>query len=61
MTERTEQQKMGWEVARDLEATKKTIWERMIPEWQQIRAALGGRRGVFRSVSGGVLAGRQPL
>lgn len=43
MNERTEQQKkMGWEVARDLEATKKTIWERMMPEWQQIRAGLWG-------------------
>ncbi len=61
MTERTEQQKkMGWEVARDLEATKKSIWERMMPEWQQIRAA-SGESGVFPAVSGGDLAGRQPL
>ncbi len=32
----------GWEVARDLEGTKKTIWERMIPEWNHIKAAGGG-------------------
>ena len=33
---------MGWEVARDLEARKGTILERLIPEWQHVKAALGG-------------------
>ena len=33
---------MGWEIARDLEAKKKTILERLIPEWQHIKAAGGG-------------------
>jgi uncharacterized membrane protein YfcA len=37
---------MGWEVARDLESQKKTILERMIPEWSHVKAALGGV-GVF--------------
>lgn len=35
-------QKMGWEVAHDLEKEKQTIAERFIPEWRHIRAALGG-------------------
>lgn len=34
--------RMGWEIARDLEREKATIWERIIPEWRQIKAALGG-------------------
>jgi uncharacterized membrane protein YfcA len=34
--------RMGWEVARDLEREKATIWERIVPEWRQIKAALGG-------------------
>lgn len=33
---------MGWEVARNLESQKKTILERMIPEWQHVKAALSG-------------------
>jgi uncharacterized membrane protein YfcA len=33
---------MGWEIARDLESRKKTILERLMPEWQHIKAALGG-------------------
>lgn len=32
----------GWEVAHDLEKQKQTIFQRLIPEWRQIRAALGG-------------------
>ncbi len=34
--------RLGWEVARDLEREKATIWQRVVPEWRQIRAALGG-------------------
>lgn len=34
--------KMGWEVAQDLEKEKTTIAARFIPEWRQVRAALGG-------------------
>jgi uncharacterized membrane protein YfcA len=41
-----EKKQMGWEVARDLESQKKTIIERLIPEWQHVKAALGGV-GVF--------------
>jgi uncharacterized membrane protein YfcA len=33
---------MGWEVAQNLEREKKTIKERLVPEWKQVRAALGG-------------------
>jgi uncharacterized membrane protein YfcA len=33
---------MGWEIARDVESRKKSILERMIPEWKHIKAALGG-------------------
>ena len=33
---------LGWEVARDLEKQKTTIWARLIPEWKQLRAALLG-------------------
>ena len=33
---------MGWEVARDLEREKTTIWARIVPEWRQVRAAIGG-------------------
>ena len=32
----------GWEVAQDLEKRKKTIFERLIPEWRHIRAAIAG-------------------
>lgn len=32
----------GWEVARDLEATKKTIWERLIPEAGHLKAMFSG-------------------
>ncbi|BBO90544.1 sulfite exporter TauE/SafE family protein [Desulfosarcina ovata] len=46
MENTTNQKLAGWEVARDLEGKKKTVWERMIPEWRQMRAALGGV-GVF--------------
>ena len=38
----TNEKQMGWEVAQDLEREKETILERFIPEWRQIRAALGG-------------------
>ncbi|MCD4719901.1 MAG: sulfite exporter TauE/SafE family protein [Desulfobacula sp.] len=41
MTSDTEK-KMGWEVAHDLEADKNTIGARFMPEWRQVRAALGG-------------------
>lgn len=33
---------MGWEVAQTLEREKNTIKERLVPEWKQVRAALGG-------------------
>lgn len=33
---------LGWEVARELEEKKETIWARFIPEWKQLRAALLG-------------------
>ena len=32
----------GWEVAKDLEATKKTIWERLIPEASHLKAMSSG-------------------
>ena len=32
----------GWEVAQELEIKKRTIFERLIPEWRHVRAALGG-------------------
>ncbi|WP_319522510.1 sulfite exporter TauE/SafE family protein [uncultured Desulfosarcina sp.] len=32
----------GWEVARDLEGKKKTILERLIPEWNHVKAAGSG-------------------
>jgi len=32
----------GWEVARNLEGSKKTILERLIPEWNHVKAAGGG-------------------
>jgi uncharacterized protein len=41
-----EKKQMGWEVARNLESKKKTILERLVPEWQHVKAALGGI-GVF--------------
>ncbi len=31
---------MGWEVARDLEREKGSVWQRIVPEWRQVRAAL---------------------
>ena len=34
--------KMGWEIARDLEAQKPTLLQRLVPEWRQLKAALGG-------------------
>lgn len=34
--------RMGWEIAEDLEREKATIWERIVPEWRQIKAALAG-------------------
>lgn len=37
-----EKKQMGWEVAQNLEAQKKTILERLVPEWQHVKAALGG-------------------
>ena len=37
----TDQKKMGWEIARDLEVQKKTILERFVPEWRHLKAALG--------------------
>jgi len=42
MTNGTNERVAGWEVARNLEGTKTTIWERLIPEWRQMKAALGG-------------------
>ncbi|MEZ4386726.1 MAG: sulfite exporter TauE/SafE family protein [Candidatus Krumholzibacteriia bacterium] len=36
------ERRMGWEIARDLEREKATIWQRIVPEWRQIKAALGG-------------------
>jgi uncharacterized protein len=33
---------MGWEVAKDLEAQKTSIKDRLIPEWQHIKAGLVG-------------------
>ncbi|MCF8067670.1 MAG: sulfite exporter TauE/SafE family protein [Desulfobacterales bacterium] len=36
------QKQMGWEVARNLEKEKETIFERLVPEWRHLRAALGG-------------------
>jgi len=33
---------MGWEIARDVESRKKTVLERLMPEWQHIKAAGGG-------------------
>ncbi|BBO69966.1 hypothetical protein DSCA_38960 [Desulfosarcina alkanivorans] len=38
----TSEKVAGWEVARDLEGKKKTILERMIPEWRHMKAAMGG-------------------
>ncbi|HSO17989.1 MAG TPA: sulfite exporter TauE/SafE family protein [Desulfosarcina sp.] len=32
----------GWEVAKDLEATKKTIWERLIPDTNHLKAMSSG-------------------
>ena len=37
----TEKEKtMGWEIARELETEKTTVWARFVPEWKQLRAAL---------------------
>ncbi|MCJ7682749.1 MAG: hypothetical protein MUO68_00480, partial [Desulfobacteraceae bacterium] len=36
----------GWEVARELEANK-TLFERFIPEWKQIKGALVGIVALF--------------
>jgi uncharacterized membrane protein YfcA len=33
---------MGWEIARDVEAKKGTVLERLIPEWNHLKAAGGG-------------------
>ncbi len=38
----TKDKRMGWEVAREVEAEKETMLKRLVPEWRQIRAALGG-------------------
>ena len=46
MVEKIKEKTMGWEVARELESKKETIWARFMPEWKQVRAALGGV-GVF--------------
>ena len=46
MTEEVKNKQMGWEVARDLEKEKETIFKRFIPEWRQVKAAAGGI-GVF--------------
>ncbi len=40
--DRKPERRLGWEVARDLEREKTTIWARIVPEWRQVRAALGG-------------------
>ena len=42
----TNEKKMGWEVAKELEATK-TTWERFIPDKGAIRAALWGMFAFF--------------
>ncbi len=42
-----EEKSMGWEIARDLEAEKKTIFERFVPEWRQIKGALWGIVALF--------------
>ncbi len=39
--DRKPERRLGWEVARDLEREKTTIWARVVPEWRQVRAALG--------------------
>jgi hypothetical protein len=33
---------MGWEIARDVEAKKGTVLERLVPEWNHLKAAGGG-------------------
>ncbi|BBO76574.1 hypothetical protein DSCW_39910 [Desulfosarcina widdelii] len=42
MSNSTNEKVAGWEVARNLEGQKTTILERLIPEWRQMKAALGG-------------------
>ena len=42
MSNGTNERVAGWEVARDLEGKKKTILERLIPEWNHVKAAGGG-------------------
>ena len=37
-----DQKLAGWEVARDLEGKKTTILERLIPEWNHVKAAGSG-------------------
>ncbi len=39
--DRKPERRLGWEVARDLEREKTTIWARIVPEWRHVRAALG--------------------
>lgn len=46
MEEKKSQKVTGFEVARELERKKKTIRERLIPEWRHVKAA-GGSIGVF--------------
>ncbi|MFO7652916.1 MAG: sulfite exporter TauE/SafE family protein [Candidatus Krumholzibacteriia bacterium] len=41
-TDTRPERKMGWEVARELEQTKKTVWERMVPDLRHVKAAVGG-------------------
>ena len=41
-----EKRSMGWEVARDLEE-QKTLYERFVPEWRQVKGALLGLVALF--------------
>jgi uncharacterized membrane protein YfcA len=38
---------MGWEIAQDLEREKASIWQRIVPEWRQVKAALGAMSVFF--------------
>jgi|GEM_PF-3107445 len=53
--------KMGWEVAQDLEAQKRGIFERMIPEWRHLRLALGGVIVFFGVFLIGILKAWEPF
>lgn len=40
--DRKPERRLGWEVARDLELEKTTVRDRVVPQWRQVRAAVGG-------------------